>query len=112
MSRAYVRNGTPVGNVSRCDSCDNAQVIRGYRESEVMVFCNYTYTHPIAVPYRVCECTNYQDRNRPSYDQMQKLALDIQPASSAKPAGFRIKPAKSATAEEGEQVAATEILTG
>jgi hypothetical protein len=43
------------------------------------------------VPFKVHECTNYLDRNRPSYDAMTKLAIDAEPCSSLKPVGFRAK---------------------
>jgi hypothetical protein len=43
------------------------------------------------VPFKVQECTNYLDRNRPNYDAMTKLAIYVEPSSSLKPVGFRAK---------------------
>jgi len=110
MSRTFVRNGTPVGTCSKCDSCNNAHIIRGYRESEVLVFCNYTYEQPIAVPFKVYECSNYQDKNRPGWEQMEKLAITVNPSSTLKPAGFRT--AANEKRDEQEAASETEILTG
>lgn len=90
MSRAYIRNGTPVGNTSKCDSCRHAQGIYGYRESEVLVFCVYSFDAPLAIPFKVRECTNYEDRSRPDWEQMEKLAITVSPSPTLKPAGFRI----------------------
>ena len=110
MSRTFVRNGTPVGSTSKCDSCRYAQGIYGYRESEALVFCIYSYDTPLAIPFKVRECTKYEDRNRPDWEQMEKLAIAVNPTPTLKPAGFRI-------AREGEdagaQVAAdSENFTG
>ncbi len=41
------------------------------------------------MPFKVRECSNYTDKNRPTWEQMQDLAIEIQPISYAKPAGFR-----------------------
>jgi hypothetical protein len=88
MGKAYIKNGTPVGNESLCKNCTNALVFTGYRESEQMTMC--TYVHPnIVLPFTVNTCTGYYDKNRPSYQQMQKLAIDVAPAP-LKPVGFKV----------------------
>ncbi len=78
-----------VDGVSKCVTCTNAHIIRGFREFEEMVYCNFAYPL-IHVSYKVRDCSNYQDRNRPDWDQMEKLAIYVEPGSSAKPAGFRL----------------------
>ncbi len=107
MSKVHIKNGTPVGNCSLCDTCSNAQIIRGYRESEALVICNYSFDQPLRLPFKVHQCTSYQDRNRPDWDQMEKLALHINPISSAKPAGFR-----RAVKAEREAASDTTPITG
>ena len=92
MSKIHVKNGTPIGSCSLCDTCSNAQSIRGYRESETLVICHYAFDDPIRLPFKVHECTTYQDRNKPDWEQMEKLAIYIVPCTSAKPAGFRRAP--------------------
>ena len=88
MGKAYIKNGTPVGTESLCKTCANALVFTGYRESEQITMC--TYMHPnIVLPFTVNTCTGYHDRNRPSYQQMQKLAIDVTPAP-LKPVGFKV----------------------
>ena len=89
MIRVHVKNGTSVEGESKCKSCAHAHIIRGYRESEEMAFCNFA-NDLVRVSFKVRDCSNYRDCNRPDWEQMEKLAIDIQPISSAKPAGFRM----------------------
>ena len=75
---------------SLCATCAWAHIVSGFRESGLVVIC--TEVHPnFPVPFKVQECTNYLDRNRPNYDAMTKLAIDVEPSSSLKPVGFRAK---------------------
>lgn len=84
----YVKNGTPVETQTKCASCSSSHIVRGYRESEEMVFCNFA-CELVRIPFKVRECSSYQDKSKPDWEQMEKLAIDIQPVSFAKPAGFR-----------------------
>jgi len=99
MATIYVKNGTPTTAQSKCASCVHVHMVRGFRESEEIVLCTYGYGPPLNVPFKVYECSNHLDRNRPTWKQMEDLAIDVLPTSSAKPAGFRLK----ADAEEGEE---------
>lgn len=74
----HVRDGTPMHGPSICETCTFAQVKRGYRESEALVFC--VATEPAhAVPFPVRDCTAYRDKTRPSIYEMEKIALTITP---------------------------------
>lgn len=101
MTAIYVKNGTPVEGASKCASCSHAHILQGFRESEEVVYCTYA-TDLIPVPFKVRECSNYWDKHRPSWKQMQELAIDILPTSSAKTAGFNFD-----TVEEVEDEAET-----
>jgi hypothetical protein len=49
-----------------------------------------TWVHPnIVLPFTVNTCTGYYDKNRPSYKQMQDLAIDVTP-TPLKPVGFKV----------------------
>jgi hypothetical protein len=88
MSKVSVKNGTPVGNAHLCRGCIHGQFIVGYRETDVLVVC--TYSNPArTVPFPVYECTEYWDRNRPSYEQMKTLALDFRVGRKKPISGFR-----------------------
>jgi hypothetical protein len=84
-----VKNGTPIGEQSRCASCTNAHILRGFRESEEIVYCTFAFDQLLVVPFKVRDCSNYTDKHRPTWEQMQDLAIEIKPVSYAKPAGFR-----------------------
>jgi hypothetical protein len=102
MGKINMKGGTPSGWASLCATCAWAHIVSGFRESELVVIC--TEVNPnFPVPFKVQECTNYLDRNRPSYEAMRKLAIYVEPSSSLKPVGFRAKVAVI-DEEEGEAV--------
>jgi hypothetical protein len=96
MGKIHVKNGTPIGTCSVCETCKNAHIMRGYRETEVIVYCMYAFDQPIPVPFKVRECTNHDDKNRPTWEQMKDLALPIMETTTSKRAGFGL-PAKQET---------------
>ena len=88
MGTAYIKNGTPVGTASLCKSCSYAHIMTGYRESELVTMCHQVNPN-IIVPFIIYECTSYYDKNRPSWLQMQKLALNLA-TDPIKPVGFKV----------------------
>ena len=62
--------------------------MRGFCDSEVMVYCDYAYPM-LRVPFKVRECTNHLDKSRPTWKQMEDLAIEIRPSVSFKPIGFQ-----------------------
>jgi hypothetical protein len=64
------------------------QFTTGFRESDVLVICTNTSPN-VVVPFIVYECTEFNDKFKPDWDQMKKLAIHIQPVRiSTKTAGF------------------------
>ena len=90
MGQLNIQNGTPVGSEHLCKSCSWGQYTTGYRESDVLVIC--TNTNPnTRVPFVVNQCSEYYDKLRPDWEQMEKLAIQIQPVRvSKKTRGFQI----------------------
>lgn len=82
MGKLNVKNGTPVGNTHLCKSCSFGQFMTGFRESDLLVICTNTSPN-IAVPFTVCDCSEFSDKFRPDWEQMKKLALDIQPGRTS-----------------------------
>ena len=76
-----------MGADSLCKTCSYAQIMSGFRESELLTIC-HDPTPYFLVPFNIYECTRYYDKNRPSYNQMQKLAIHVEP-KTLKPAGFK-----------------------
>ncbi len=89
MGRIFVKNGTPLGTVSLCVSCCYGHNVEGYQESEMIQFC--TYDRGMMIPFRVKTCSNHYDKGRPSWEDMEKLALPLQPKASYKTFGFVVK---------------------
>jgi hypothetical protein len=90
MGKLNVKNGTPVGNTHLCMNCSWGQCMTGYRESDRLVICNKT-SPDFIVPFTMLECTGFEDKHRPDWRQMEKLAIDIQPVRVSTPtAGFSV----------------------
>jgi hypothetical protein len=88
MSKLYIKNGTPIGTESLCSTCSYAQIITGYRESELITIC--TDVHPnLRLAFAVHKCSSYYDKYRPTWKQMEDLAIDVTPAP-LKPVGFKV----------------------
>jgi hypothetical protein len=104
MSYRKVYGGTPVGNESRCDTCTHARIIQGYAESERIIFCDALYD-PIRIPFKVMQCTDYEDKRLPDFDQMAEIAWQIRSKSAGRKAGFILLSdlAKPQTQEEDEE---------
>ena len=104
MGKMNLKGGTPVGSASLCRACSHAHILSGYRESEMMVVCTFPY-HDFLVPFVVRECSGYNDKNRPDWDQMEKLAIDVAPISFAKKVGFHSREEKRETKADLEIIA-------
>jgi hypothetical protein len=90
MGKLNVRNGTPVGSEHLCKGCNHGQFTTGYRESDILVVCTNVYPS-IKLPFVVHECSDFEDKLRPDWEQMEKLAIHIQPARvSKKTRGFNL----------------------
>jgi len=87
MSLRKVYGGTPIGNESRCDTCTHARIIQGYAESERIVICTGMYD-PIRIPFKVMQCTDYEDRRLPDFENMKEIAWQIRSKSAGNVAGF------------------------
>jgi len=91
MSLRKVYGGTPVGSESRCDTCAHARIIQGFAESERIVLCTSLYD-PIRIPFKVMQCTDYEDRRLPRYSDMKETAWKIRSKSAGHEAGFVTMP--------------------
>jgi hypothetical protein len=88
MAKLNVKNGTPIGSENLCKRCSWGQCMTGYRESDLLVIC--THTDPnFKVRFTVMDCSEFSDRHRPSYKQMENLAIEVSPTRiSTRVAGF------------------------
>ena len=83
MVKTNIKNGTPVGNERLCKRCTWGQFMTGYRESDLLVIC--TRADPnFTVPFVVMNCSEFNDRQRPTFEQMTKLAIRVAPTRVSK----------------------------
>jgi hypothetical protein len=87
MSYRKIYGGTPVGNESRCDTCTQARIIQGYAESERIVLCDAAYP-PIRLLFSVRQCSMYEDKRLPDFDDMEEIAWPLISKSAGSQAGF------------------------
>jgi hypothetical protein len=111
MGKLNVMNGTPVGNAHLCRSCNWGQFTTGYRESDLLAICTNTSPN-VVLPFTVYECTEYSDKHKPNWEQMEKLAIEVQPTRiSTKTAGFstveKVLPVRRIDDDEDEDEAAS-----
>jgi hypothetical protein len=88
MGKLNIKGGTPMGSESLCRTCSSAHIMTGYRGSERITICNDVHPN-IVVPFLIYECSGYYDKNRPTWDQMEELAIDVTTAPM-KPVGFKV----------------------
>ena len=105
----HVKNPTVGDGEPLCRTCRYAHIQRGYRDCEEQIFCTFgSFNMPRLVPFKVRECTDHSDRDVPTRWEMNEMALLIEPATSAKPAGFLRRQRSGAVAEEKEELDETE----
>lgn len=83
----HIRNGTPLHGESKCQTCVNALIKKGFRESEENVVCQATYPDR-RVPFRVRECSAYLETKRQTLKQMEDIAWVVEPRGGKRKAGF------------------------
>ncbi len=81
MKKAALR-----GEESLCRACYWARIQKGFRESEEAVFCCFSKFRP--VPFKVADCTDFSNKNVPTREQMENLALIIPGRPARKRTGF------------------------
>ena len=82
-----IKNGTLVEGESLCRTCRSAHIQKGFRESEESIFCNFARLR--AVPFKVAECTDYENRTVPYRWELEEMALRINVNPARKRAGIK-----------------------
>jgi hypothetical protein len=83
-----VKNGTPMYGPSLCETCERAHIVKGYRESEIVVICRATWEPQMRVTFRVSECSSYVSQGRKNLEDMEEIAWTIATRGSKRAAGF------------------------
>ncbi len=95
-----VKNGTPMHGPSLCETCERAHIMKGYRESELVVICRATYEPQRSVTFPLRECSGYVKKNVQTLYDMEKIAWTLVPRGPIRATGF-VAPGASADDERG-----------
>jgi hypothetical protein len=88
MPKENQNRAVPAGHGHLCVRCSWGQSMTGYRESDRLVICTYSNLN-LVVPFQILNCTSFEDRCRPSWSRMQRLAIDLRRMRVTTPAvGF------------------------
>ncbi len=71
---------------SLCHACYWAHIQKGFRESEEAVYCCFSKFRP--VPFKVADCTDFNNKTVPTREQMEDMALIIPTQPVRKSSGF------------------------
>ena len=82
-----IRNGKPHISDPLCNSCYWAHIQHGFAESEEIVFCAFL-TPTRLVPFKVSQCTDYNDKRVPSRKDMEDIAWIIRTKDVNRQVGF------------------------
>ena len=93
-----IRNGRPQTTESLCNSCYWAHIQRGFAESEEIILCAFLRPARL-VPFKVSQCTDYNDKRVPSKADMEEIAWIIRTKDVNRQVGF----AKDAVNAEPER---------
>jgi hypothetical protein len=85
-----IRNGKPQGSESLCNSCYWAHIQRGFAESEEIILCAFLRPARL-VPFKVSQCTDYNDKRVPSKSDMEEIAWIIRTKDVNRHVGFTKK---------------------
>jgi len=99
MTVIRIRAGTPQGSESLCNSCYWAHIQRGFAESEEVVLCAFL-RHARLVPFKVSQCTDYNDKRIPSKRDMEDIAWIIRTKDVNRSMGFAQR--EESEVEEGD----------
>ena len=105
MTVIRIRSGTPQRSQSLCNSCYWAHIQRGFAESEEVVLCAFL-RQARSVPFKVSQCTDYNDKRIPSKRDMEDIAWIIRTKDVNRAVGFA-----SQKEVDGEGEGELEIVT-
>jgi hypothetical protein len=95
------RNGKPQTTASLCNSCYWAHIQRGFAESEEIILCAFLRPARL-VPFKVGQCTDYNDKRVPSKADMEEIAWIIRTKDVNRQVGFTKDEVSAETGKEGD----------
>ncbi|HLV89226.1 MAG TPA: hypothetical protein VKV39_19740 [Candidatus Sulfotelmatobacter sp.] len=98
-----IRNGKALVSESLCNSCYWAHIQRGFAESEEIIRCAFLRPARL-VPFKVSQCTDYNDKRVPSKQDMEEIAWIIRTKSINRQVGFTKETESNSEEDEVEIV--------
>ena len=86
MNTIVMKKAALSGERSLCHACYWSHIQKGFRESEEAIYCCFSKFR--AVPFKVADCTDFSNKNVPTREQMENIALIIPRTPARKPSGF------------------------
>jgi hypothetical protein len=83
----YIKNGTPLRGPSLCESCARSFIACGYGETELVVVCQALWPER-RMHFPVRACTAYLEKNKPTYKEMEEIAIVLDRVALKRDAGF------------------------
>src|SRR2546430_17469513 len=85
----------------RASARASSKVTEGYAVSERLAFCDVMYP-PTRIPFNVRQCSMYEDKRLPDFEEMKEFAWELRSKSAGAKAGFVLASelAKPAAAQE------------
>jgi hypothetical protein len=102
-----IRNGRPQGTESLCNSCYWAHIQRGFADSEEIILCVFLRPARL-VPFKVSQCTDYNDKRVPSKSDMEEIAWIIRTKDVNRPVGFASEAGAEPKPEDELEIAPSE----
>jgi len=96
-----IRNGRPQVTESLCNSCYWAHIQSGFAESEEIILCAFLRPARL-VPFKVSQCTDYNDKRVPSKADMEEIAWIIRTKDVNRHVGFTKDEVSAETEKEND----------
>lgn len=87
MSVIKIHNGKSQPTESLCNSCYWGHIQRGFAVSEEVILCAFLRPARL-VPFKVSQCTDYNDKRVPSKSDMEEIAWIIRTKDVKRNVGF------------------------
>jgi hypothetical protein len=103
MSVIRIRNGKAQVSESLCNTCYWSHIQRGFSESEEVILCAFLRPARL-VPFKVSQCSDYNDKRVPSKADMEEIAWIIRTKDVNRQVGFAKENAGEKSEDELEIV--------
>ena len=83
----YIKDRAVANGSSLCETCSQGFVARGYGETELVVVCQALWPQR-RMHFPVRACTAYTEKNKPTFDEMEDIAIVLDKVALKRDAGF------------------------